>query len=306
MARGTSEATQQLDKYIVHVVNQYDVIGVRQLFYQLVSYGFPKTEATYKKIINRVVKLRQDRTIPWYKIEDAGRTPLVWDTRSVEEKVAALGNVSVDYWETQPMAVEMWIEKAGLVGVIQGTCSEFRVPVMATRGFPSWSVLYQTANRIMTDENNRNLTILYAGDYDASGMGISDALEEQLTEALEVVGATKGFQSWGLPQIFVERIALTPEQITQFNLPERPHKSSDSRTANFVARTGAEGAVELDALNPNDLNTLIRYEIEAKIEEPAAWSKLKEMEVTEKKVAQTMAQDAAKLVNGIRERVLSA
>jgi hypothetical protein len=42
--------TRTVDDAIMAVVGRYEVIGVRQLFYQMVSLGFPKTEGFYKRI----------------------------------------------------------------------------------------------------------------------------------------------------------------------------------------------------------------------------------------------------------------
>jgi hypothetical protein len=299
MAGRTGISTAEVDGAIYQVVNAYDVIGVRQLFYQLVSLGFPKTESMYKRIIDRVVKMRKSGSIPWHKIEDGGRAPVIWDTSSIEEKVRRLGNVNVDYWANQPFPVEVWIEKAGLVGVVRQTCADFRAPVMATRGYPSWSCLFQAADRACRD--GRDLTILYCGDYDASGMGISDDLESNLNEAVDIVYEETGYEE--RPWITVHRIALTKDQIATYDLPERPHKATDSRTAGFVARTGATGAVELDALDPDALNTIIRSSLNWNIKDKGALHEAKLQEEVERAVAAEVAASAGDIVSSIRQRL---
>lgn len=303
----TGIPTRLVDDAILSVVGQYQVIGVRQLFYQLVTLGFPKTEGMYKRIIDRVVKLRKGRIIPWSKIEDGGRAPLIWDTDSIEDKVSRLGNVNVDYWADQPFGVEVWIEKAGLVGVIRQACATYRAPVMATRGYPSWSALFAAAERALIDneprEGGRDRLVLYCGDYDASGVGISDDLEGNLNEAVAIVAEDRRFRNWHVPYVTVQRIALTPGQIADYDLPERPHKTSDSRTAGFVARTGAEGAVELDALNPTDLNAIITRQLEGNIQDKAALAASQERERVERQVASEVANNAESIVAGIRERL---
>ena len=57
--------------------------------------------------------------------------------------------------------------------------------------------------------------------------------------------------------IYFERIAVTPEQINDWDLPTRPAKKSDTRSKGF-----GEISVELDAIEPNQLRTLVQETIE--------------------------------------------
>jgi hypothetical protein len=58
-------------------------------------------------------------------------------------------------------------------------------------------------------------------------------------------------------EIHFERVAVTPEQIDQWNLPTRPTKISDSRSKGF-----GDISVELDAIPPQDLRDLVQIVIE--------------------------------------------
>jgi len=91
---------------------------------------------------------------------------------------------------------------------------------------------------------DKDVTILYLGDYDPSGMDITRDLENRLLR----YGAN----------VTVERLALSREQIEKYNLPPMPAKGSDPRYAKFVADTGGADAVELDALEPPVLQQIIR------------------------------------------------
>ena len=57
-------------------------------------------------------------------------------------------------------------------------------------------------------------------------------------------------------EIYFERIAVTEEQIVDWNLPTRPTKVSDTRAKNF-----GDVSVELDAIAPNDLRALVEQVI---------------------------------------------
>ena len=55
---------------------------------------------------------------------------------------------------------------------------------------------------------------------------------------------------------YFERIAVLPEQITAWHLPSRPTKTSDKRTAAWVA-AGKGNSVELDAIEPGRLRSMV-------------------------------------------------
>jgi hypothetical protein len=59
----------------------------------------------------------------------------------------------------------------------------------------------------------------------------------------------------GIP-VRIERLALDEAQVRLWNLPTRPAKRGDKRTPKFIAQYG-DISVELDAIPPNDLRTLV-------------------------------------------------
>ena len=85
---------------------------------------------------------------------------------------------------------------------------------------------------------------------------------------LDSIGAARRFvgsfvqRTEGAGWVHAERVALTWEQVERFDLPPMPGKSTDSRSAAFVARHGGLVQVELDALTPADLVELYRAELD--------------------------------------------
>lgn len=53
-----------------------------------------------------------------------------------------------------------------------------------------------------------------------------------------------------------ERVALTAEQVREYDLSPQPGKATDSRASRFVAEHGQLVQVEVDALEPDDLHRL--------------------------------------------------
>ena len=133
---------------------------------------------------------------------------------------------------------------------------------MVARGYSSLSFLAASAEGITTI--GKPAYIYHLGDYDPSGQDAARKIEETLRELAPDA------------EIHFERLAVTPQQIMWWGLPTRPTKTKDSRAKNF----GAE-SVELDAIPPDDLRTLVKDAIERHLPK---WKldALKEIEETER------------------------
>jgi hypothetical protein len=91
---------------------------------------------------------------------------------------------------------------------------------------------------------------------DPSGVLIPQTIERRLTELCERLDC---------PPPAFERVALTKEQIAEFDLPTRPTKREGNRHA-----LEFEGdSVELDALPASELRSMVREVIERHISESA-------------------------------------
>ena len=84
-----------------------------------------------------------------------------------------------------------------------------------------------------------------------------------------------------VPSITLTRLAIDPTDPTQAALPSFPasDKQADSRYRWFVDRYG-DTCWELDAMNPNDLRTLVQQAIEAQIDWDA-WLRAEAVETAE-------------------------
>jgi hypothetical protein len=225
---------------------------VRQIFYQLVSSGvIAKTEAEYKTTVCRLlVEMRRDGDIPYEWIADNSR----WMRKpeSFDNIQAALED-SVTYyrrslWRDADVYVEVWLEKEALAGVLYPVTSEWDVPLMVTRGYPSLSFLYEAASVIK--RISKPSYLYYLGDHDPSGVDIPRYVEEQIRELAPYA------------DISFKRVAVTPEQIEEYDLPTRPTKKSDSRARNFEGES-----VEVDAINASELREIVRDCITEHIDE---------------------------------------
>lgn len=265
-ARKPQARSLPLREAILAVAARYERMTVRQLFYQLVALGFPKTDAAYKRVSDAAAQLRLDGSLPYRKIADGHRTrrPVFQHGGLGAALETAHEFYRRNYWLDQPRAVEVWCEKDALSGVIQPVCERWGVTYVATKGFPSLTLRYESAMALA--ESGKPTRVYYFGDHDASGRAISANLEGEL-------------RSHGA-DIRVTRIALEPEQIADYRLPTRPGKRSDSRHAKFAATYG-DASVELDALPPSVLTALVDRAIRREVD-LALWDAAERVEALER------------------------
>ena len=252
---------------VVEIAGEYDRMSVRQLYYQLVARGvIDKTEAAYKRVCDVSAQMRLDGSLDYRTIVDGHRSRRV--VFAHDGIGSALESAQLlyrrNYWISQPVHVEVWCEKDALTGVIQPVCERYGVTYVATRGFPSITLRYESARAIV--DTGKPARIFYFGDHDASGQQISANLPAELRQH----GA----------DVTVERVALDPWQVNLYRLPTRPGKRSDSRHAAFAAEFG-DASVELDALSPSKLVDLVETAVLSEID-PVEWARAVAVEELEK------------------------
>jgi hypothetical protein len=218
-------------------------MSVRGAFYQASTRGLvPKTEAGYRKVQRLLVKMREAGRIPWGQITDGTRTRYRVQTFGGLDE--ALGDVASvyrrDLWRDAEEIVEVWLEKDALKGVISPVTKQWRVDLMVCRGYPSLSYLHEAAE--YANAVGKPLTIYYLGDYDPSGQDIPRMIEERLEE-------------FGV-DFTLELLAVTTEQIANWDLPSRPTNPTDTRSKGFAVQS-----VELDAIEPPALRALVHHAI---------------------------------------------
>jgi hypothetical protein len=236
------------------IVAEINPCSVRQVFYQAVVRGLlEKTENNYDKVQRALVKMRRLNRIPYGWIVDGTRWMHKPTTYSSLEQ--ALQRTKQTYrraiWDSQPVRVEIWLEKEALAGVIYDVTAEYDVPLYVARGFSSLTYLAEAASDIRAA--GKPIFIYHLGDHDPSGRAAGEHIERMLRELAPEA------------EIHFERLAVTVEQIASLNLPTRPTKKTDSRAARFEAEFG-QGSVELDAVHPDTLRSILREAIERHID----------------------------------------
>jgi hypothetical protein len=229
------------------IVTLYDSkVTLRQLFYRLVADGTLKnTWSEYSALSAQTAKARRADAFPAL----LDRSRLVHRVQTYNGPNEALEDLRSSYrrdrTEGQDYAVYIAAEKSGLVEQLTDWFWDRGLPVLALSGFGSQTYLDDIEEDVQYD--GRKAVLLYGGDYDASGLDIERDLRKR-TPACD----------W----FHIERVALTLEQIDEYDLPIKPGKDKDPRAAGFVRKHGSNFQVELDALPPPTLRELYETALE--------------------------------------------
>lgn len=271
--KNTLELIDFMNELIGSYQRQGYVLTVRQLYYQLVARDVISNDLnSYKRIAAMINDAKLAGLIDWHAIEDRTRDFIVrssWDSVS-SILDTCVSSFHMNMWQYQSNQVYVVVEKEALVGVLERTCREFDVPLLAARGYPSSSVLYDFAKRhIARKPQWKSHTIIHLGDHDPSGLDMTRDLSERIK-----------LLTGGSHHLSIERIALNYNQIEELKPPKNPAKDSDSRFDSYRKKFGTS-SWELDALSPEFLNNLVSSKIEEFIDYEA-WENRKS-EILERK-----------------------
>jgi hypothetical protein len=114
---------------------------------------------------------------------------------------------------------------------------------LALGGYSSQTFVDVVAEDVQSQ--NRKSVLLYAGDFDPSGMDID-----------------RDFTERGMCFDEVVRVALTADIVRDYDLPPMPGKATDSRSSRFMLEHGELVQVELDALPPDEMRKLYQQAID--------------------------------------------
>jgi hypothetical protein len=221
------------------------ILTLRQLFYQLVIRNvIVNSEKAYRNLGNTVKKARNAGLTDWDGIEDRGRLPH-YQTQFKNAQAlinAAIRQYRLPRWAGQDWYCELWTEKDALSNILAVMAKQYHITMMVDKGFGSTSSLHDAADRFIAHKDAKHKAILYLGDFDPSG----EDMVRDLRRRMKFYGAN----------VEVRKIALTFDQVKQYNLVPNPVKKKDSRSRSFIEKYG-ESSWEVDALPPDVLHQLV-------------------------------------------------
>lgn len=245
------------------IIKEESIVTIRHLFYRLATefHLIPKTQLGYNNLDKHLIKWRRSGTIDYSSFAD--NTRWYYGNSGYRQLSNAVRSLADGYCRDPWMEkrVEIWTEKDAMASILLKAANKYRVRVFSARGFNSLTALYSIAQDFkFAQAEGREVFVYYFGDYDPKGLEIDNAMTNTLKNDM---GITISF----------ERVAITPEQIIDLNLPTRPTKK----------HSGAfEGdSVEVDVMKTKDIIALVDAAIEPHIDRDR-WSAIQEAERLER------------------------
>ena len=215
---------------------------------------------------------REQEDIPWSWIVDETRElerVSTWrDTAEYAQAVAT--SYRRDFWNQQPCRVEVWSEKGTIRGVLKPVLDQYAVGFRVMHGFTSATAV----NDVAEDGDGRRLIVFYVGDFDPSGLFMS---ERDLPQRLA---------DYGGHHVELNRVALLQHQTAGLSSFPASDKRKDPRYRWFVERYGSR-CYEIDAMDPRDLRACVVKAITELIE-PVAWARCETVNAAELESLQTI------------------
>jgi 5S rRNA maturation endonuclease (ribonuclease M5) len=244
-----------LDSRLLAIAEREKPTSVRGIYYMalaadLIDKDSQAKRNNYMRVQRRLLQMRRDGRMSYSWITDGNRTIYGYDRFADEDAFSAYAaNIHrKDYWLESPVRVEVWVEKDSMAGKLKPVVrDEYGLDLYVSRGFASETYLQEAAAHIRSD--GRPTYVYLLTDFDASGMGIAETVEERLAQMAYPA------------DVFVERIAATPQQIEEYELITQPVTRTDTRARKFIQRFGTE-TVELDAIPASEVRRLVRGTIE--------------------------------------------
>ena len=153
-----------------------------------------------------------------------------------------------DVWE-----IVICCEKTTVNDILIPKARQYHATLRTFQGEASLTAVVDTINRSV--EHGKKVAVFYISDFDPAGNSMPNAFARKL----------EYLQSYeDSPRCVLHTVALTLDQVQQYELPRTPLKKNEKRGATFEAWAG-EGGVELDALPalyPGVLEQLIDEAVE--------------------------------------------
>jgi hypothetical protein len=316
MAKATSMKTIPRGEYTRMVRQILDEVGtactVRQVYYRGLDHGWWGKDGPhdkfkrYKRVGRWLTQMRAEGLVGYDEILEYGRRPSYpsrsWDSaEGYRDTIKSM--FRFDAWKYQPVYVEMWTEGEAIAPIAEQAIDGLRVPLVVNKGNTSTSAIHKSAHRLALalrqqlevhhgDEFDPDddafdmdpkdfpsglVHILYAGDHDAAGVHMDKDLQTRMVTHAGESWLKEWIAScleWGV--IEFERVAVTPDQVEEYDLPGVEQKWTD-QSKNYFEEFGHMNAWAFEALPPDEAPRILREAVEGLMDK-ATWERSLKLE----------------------------
>ena len=245
----------ELVKAVKAVIGEYQdqlPLTLRQIFYVLVTRDqLDKTEKAYKyRLIETMNRARRGHLIPMDAIRDDGFRMADAPGWQSKELFTATWHLEAEHFTLdrqtgQERRILLWCEAGGMVPQLERIAHPYSVQVASSGGFDSLTSKHAIGKQLAAEPT----LVLHIGDHDPSGVHMFGSLGEDVKAFADYYGGNVEFI----------RLAVTPAQVDQYDLPTAPPKTTDRRA--FTGLT-----TQAEALDPRTLSQLVQEAITGRMD----------------------------------------
>lgn len=264
----------------------FPLMTIRQIYYQLVAKNIiPNTSNYYGGMDDILVSARERGTIDWRHIVDRSRQVLEerdYDMINYNDFLTGLVGLfregskhwSISLWNDQPNRVFILLEKDSLSQLVYDLVKEFRIPVYVCHGYTSFTKMKELALRC---DGSKHSVVILLSDYDPSGRDMKRDAKDRLAR-------------YGALDFEVKRIGITLNQILNKKLPYKPSAAIQPKLIHDprAKKYGINHIVELDALSPSDLRSIVRGAVKHYMDKNAYLQWKSQMQKDQKALEQSL------------------
>lgn len=220
---------------------------------------YVNTKQSYKTLVDLLTRARLERLIPMQAIADETRPVTIWDVHRDPQSFIRreMDRFLKRYWrdlmQSQPNHVEIVGEKNTIAPMIRPVAARYCIPMTIGRGFCSLRPRFDMAERFRKS-GKQKFVLLILSDFDPDGEEIAHSLARSLRDDFRV------------REVQPVKVALTAGQVEEFDLP--PIMQAKETSANYkrFVRKHGEDVFELEALEPEDLQSILQETIDSVID----------------------------------------
>jgi hypothetical protein len=229
----------------VRIIESYATgVTLRQLFYRLVARQLLENSITnYVSLSRRSAEARREGWFPDL-LDNTRRIFRYYTDEGPKEALqGAIDSYRLDRTIGQEASIYLGNEKNGQLEQLKAWFGDLGIPLLPLGGYASQSFIDKIKRDV--EERDRPAVLIYAGDLDPDGEDIYRHFVER-TDCWDTA----------------EHIALSEEQVEEYDLPVNPGKAGSARAPAFIERHGKLMQVEVDAIEPNELRRLYQMAID--------------------------------------------
>jgi DNA topoisomerase VI subunit A len=191
------------------------------------------------------------------------------------EAYLLVDNFRLDRQRGQEPRLFFCVEAAGMVPLVEEIADPYGIKVISGGGFDSTTSKYLLAQTLAKLDSAE---VLHIGDYDPSGVHVFSSIGEDVRAFVRRMAMDE--DRFSFPEF--TRLAVTPEQVEELNLPTAPPKETDRRSFEGNETT------QVEAIPPDVLAEIVRSAIESRVDEEALEAVKAEEESTKAQLHQRL------------------